>query len=307
MIENVVILGSWPAGYTAWIYAARANLSPVLFQWPIVWWQLTWTTQIENFPGRPGWVDAFVLMDNMKKQAENSWTKIISKTVNKVDLSTRPFKLFVWEEEIFTKSLIIATWAIAKRMTVPGAADYRQKGISACAVCDWWLPIFRNKVLVVIWGWDSAIEEALHLTHFASKVIVLVRRDEFRASKAMQNKAMNNPELDIMFNTELKDVSWDGTIIQSMTVTNNKSKAEEKIEIWWLFYAIGHIPNTTFLSRQIETDKDGYIVTVPWTTQTNIPWVFACGDVQDKLYRQAITSAWTGCVAALEAEKFLSE
>jgi len=246
-------------------------------------------------------------MENMRKQAINSWVKIITKTINKVDLSVRPFKLFAGEDVIETKALIIATWAVAKRMTVPGASEYRQKWISACAVCDWWLPIFRNKVLVVIWGGDSAIEEAVYLSRFASKVIMLVRKDVFRASKAMQDHAFSNPKLEVMFQTELKEVLWNWTIITNMIVTNNQTNEEKNIEIWWLFYAIWHIPNTTFLKWQVAVDEDGYIQIIPWTTKTNIEWVFACGDVQDKKFRQAITSAGTGCMAALEAEKFLSE
>jgi thioredoxin reductase (NADPH) len=192
-MENVIIIGSWPAGHTAAIYAARANIQPLMFEGFMAggiaaWWQLTTTTVIENFPGFPQWIDGNELMINMRQQSINSGTRIETVTVDKVDLTSKPFKLYAWWQEYQSKSIIIATGAIAQRMWIPGEEKFWQKGISACAVCDWALPIFRNKTLIVIWGGDSAIEEANHLTHFASKVILLVRRDVFRASQAMQKK-----------------------------------------------------------------------------------------------------------------------
>lgn len=310
-MENIIIIGSWPAWHTAAIYAARANLTPLMFEWFMAGWiaawgQLTTTTIIENFPGFPEWIDWTQLMMNMRQQSINSWTRIETQTVDKVDLSISPFKVFVGNQTYEAKSLIIATGAIAQRMWVPGETTYWQKGISACAVCDGALPMFRNKTLVVIgWG-DSAIEEANHLTHFASKVVMLVRRDVFRASKAMQDRALNNPKIEIMRNTELLEVYWEN-LLTWLKIKNNKTDLESQIECAWLFYAIGHTPNTRFLEWQLVLDDMWYLVTKPGTTETSIPGVFAAWDVQDKKYRQAITSAGTGCMAILEAEKRVSE
>lgn len=310
-MENVIIIGSGPAGHTAAIYAARANLKPLMFEGFMAWGvaaggQLTTTTIIENFPGWPEWVDGTDLMNRMREQSINAGNRIETKTVDKVDLSSRPFKVYVGNEILETQSLIITTWATAKRMWIPWETTYRQKGISACATCDGPLPMFRNKVIVVIGGWDAAIEEAMYLTHFGSKVIIILRRDEFRASFAMQERVKANPKIEIMMNTEtLEAVGHE--FLTGIRVINNKTKEEKLIECSGLFYAIGHIPNTAFLQGQIETDEVWYIITKPWTTQTNIPWVFAAGDVQDKTYRQAITAAGSGCMAGLEVQKYLQE
>jgi len=309
-MEKLIIIWSWPAGHTAAIYAARANLSPLMFEWFLAWWvaawwQLTTTTIVENFPWFPDGIDGTQLMNNMRQQSINSWTKILTETVDSVDLYSSPFKVNVWNSVYETQSIIIATWATAKRLWIPWEEIYRQKWISACAVCDGWLPIFRNKTLVVIWWWDVAAEEALHISHFTSKVLLLVRRDELRASKAMQDKLMNNEKIEIMRNTEALEALWEN-FLTWLKIKNNKTGDESILECWGLFYAIWHTPNTSFLNWQINTDKTWYIITNPWTTQTNIPWVFAAWDVQDKKYRQAITSAGSGCMAALEAEKYLS-
>lgn len=309
-MENLVIIWSGPAGHTAAIYAARANLKPLMFEWFLAWWvaawwQLTTTTVIENFPGFPDWIDGTQLMMNMRQQSLNSWTRIETKTVDKVDLGQNPFKVFVGNEVIETKSLIIATGATAKRLGIPWEDKYRQKWISACAVCDWWLPMFRDKHLVVIWWWDVAMEEAMHLSHFANKVSLIVRRDVLRASKAMQEKVIDNPKINILRNTEATEAIWDD-FLKWLKIINNKTNEESQIECEGLFYAIWHTPNTSFLEWQINLDDTGYIQTNPWTVETNIKWVFAAWDVADKKYRQAITSAWTGCMAALDAEKFLS-
>lgn len=311
MAENVIIIWSWPAWHTAGIYTARANLSPVMFEGFMAggiaaWGQLTTTTVVENFPGFPDGIDGTQLMMNMREQNVKSGTKIETQTVDKVDLSSSPFKVFVGNDILETKSIIIATWATAKRMWIPWEDKYRQKGISACAVCDWALPMFRDKVLVVIWWWDSAIEEAMHLTHFASKVVLLVRRDELRASAAMQDRAKNNSKIEIMWNTEAIEAVWEN-FLTGLKVLNNQSKEESLVECAWLFYAIGHTPNTWFLGWQLETDEVWYIITKPGTTQTSITWVFAAGDVQDSKYRQAITAAGSGCAAALECQKYLQE
>jgi thioredoxin reductase (NADPH) len=309
-MEKLIIIWSWPAWHTAAIYAARANLSPLMFEWFLAgwvaaWWQLTTTTVVENFPWFADGIDGTQLMMNMRQQSINSWTKILTETVDSVDLSSHPFKVNVWNSVYETQSIIIATWATAKRLWIPWEETYRQKWISACAVCDGWLPMFRNKTLVVIWWWDVAAEEALHISHFASKVILLVRRDVLRASQAMQKKLTDNPKIEIMRNTEGLEAVWD-QFLTWLKIKNNKTNEESLLECSGLFYAIWHTPNTSFLNWQINTDETWYIITNPWTTQTNIPWVFAAGDVQDKKYRQAITSAGSGCMAALEAEKFLS-
>ena len=309
-MEKVIIIGSGPAGHTAAIYAARANMEPLMFEGFMAWGiaaggQLTTTTVIENFPGFPTGIDGTQLMMNMREQAINAGTRIQTETVDSVDLSVKPFKVVVGNQTYETQTIIIATGAIAQRMWIPGEEKYRQKWISACAVCDGALPMFREKVLVVIGGGDSAIEEANHLTHFASKVIMLVRRDVFRASKAMQDRALNNPKIEVRRNTEAVGAIWEN-LLTGLIVKNNKTGESETISCAGLFYAIGHTPNTAFLERQIDLDPMGYIQTVPGSTATNVPGVFAAGDVQDKTYRQAITSAGTGCMAALEAEKYLN-
>jgi len=305
-VENVIIIWSWPAGHTAAIYAARANLNPLMFEWFLAWGvaaggQLTTTTEIENFPGfvSIGWPE---LMMKMREQSIHSGTKIETKTVDKVDLQSTPFKVFVGDTIHETNTIILATGATAKRLNLPGEETYRQKGISACAVCDGWLPFFRNKHLIVIWWWDTACEEASFLTKFASKVSLLVRRDELRASKAMQDRVFANEKIEVLWHTEWKEVIWDGKMMTGIIITNNQTDEEKTLEAWWLFYAIGHTPNTKFLDGQIALDDTGYVITKPGTTQTNVAGVFAAGDVQDKKYRQAITSAWTGCMAAMDVE-----
>ncbi len=309
-MENLVIIGSGPAGHTAAIYAARANLDPLMFEGFMAGGvaaggQLTTTSKIENFPGFPEGIDGTELMMNMRQQSMAMWTRIETKTIDKVDFSSQPLKLFSGNETIETKSVIIATGAIAKRLNIPGEEKYRQKGISACAVCDGWLPIFRNKIVVVIgWG-DVAMEEAQHMTHFASKVILLVRRDILRASEVMQARAKTNEKIEIMWYTEALEAIGNGDMLTGLKVMNNQTKEEKIIECSGLFYAIGHIPNTDFLEWQIELDDDGYILAK--NTNTNKIWVFAAGDVADKKYRQAITSAGSGCMAALEVQKYLQE
>jgi thioredoxin reductase (NADPH) len=308
-VENVVIIGSGPAGHTAAIYAGRANLNPLMFEGEFAagvaaGGQLTTTTDVENYPGFPGGIQGPDLMMKMREQSEHSGARIETKTVDKVDLSKRPFKVFVGNDVIETKTLIITTGATAKRMGVPGEEQFWQKGISACAVCDGGLPLFRNKPLVVVGGGDSAIEEATYLTKFASSVTLLVRKDHFRASKAMQDRALANEKLTIMWNTELLEAMGE-SLLSKVKIKNNKTNETSTLDASGLFYAIGHTPNTAFLDGQIECDETGYIKTVPGSTKTSVEGVFAAGDVQDKKYRQAITSAGTGCMAALDAEHFL--
>ena len=309
--KKVIIVGSGPAGHTAAIYAGKALLEPLMFEGFMAGGiaaggQLTTTTVIENFPGFPTGIDGSELMMHMRQQSLNSGAQIQTLTVDSVDLSSKPFKVNVGNETYTADTLIIATGATAKRMGIKGEAEFWQKGISACAICDGGLPIFRNKKIVVIWGGDAAMEEAIHLTHFASEVIVLVRRDALRASKAMQERALNNPKITFMRNTEAEEAHGD-KLLTGVSVINNKTGEKSLIECSGLFYAIGHQPNTSFLNGQLELDEAGYILTKPGTTQTSVAWVFAAGDVQDKKYRQAITSAGSGCMAALEAEKYLQE
>ena len=309
--KKVIIVGSGPAGHTAAIYAGKALLEPLMFEGFMAGGiaaggQLTTTTVIENFPGFPTGIDGSELMIHMRQQSLNSGAQIQTLTVDSVDLSSKPFKVNVGNETYTADTLIIATGATAKRMGIKGEAEFWQKGISACAICDGGLPIFRNKKIVVIWGGDAAMEEAIHLTHFASEVVVLVRRDALRASKAMQERALNNPKITFMRNTEAEEAHGD-KLLTGVSVINNKTGEKSLIECSGLFYAIGHQPNTSFLNGQLELDEAGYILTKPGTTQTSVDWVFAAGDVQDKKYRQAITSAGSGCMAALEAEKYLQE
>lgn len=309
-VENVVIIWWWPAWHTAAIYTARAWLNPIMYEWFMAWWmppggQLTTTTTVENFPWFPNWIWWLELMTQMKQQSENQWARILMKTIERVDFSSQPFHLYAWDEEILAKTVIIATWATAKRLRIPWENQFRQRGISACAVCDGGLPIYRNQRIVVIWWWDVACEEAMYLTNFASEVIMLVRRDVLRASKAMQEKVFKNEKIQIMRHTEAVSCHWDKNL-EWIKVVNNQTKEESEIECRWLFYAIGHQPNTEFLKWQLEMDETGYIITHDGV-KTSVPWIFAAWDVQDKVYRQAITSAWTGCMAALEAERFIND
>lgn len=308
MSEKVVIIGSGPAGHTAAIYSGRANLNPIMLEGLMAGGvapggQLTTTTEIENFPGFPKGISGNEITQAFRDQSENCGAKIFTETVEHVDLSSRPFKVKTPEQDLEAETLIIATGATAKRMGVPGEETYWQRGMSACAVCDGALPIFRDQVLAVVGGGDSACEEATYLTKFASKVYLLVRRDVLRASKVMAQRAMDNPKIEILWNTQLKSVHGDD---KQMTSIKVDTKGEEKdVDCKGLFYAIGHVPNVDFLKGQLETDKSGYIITKPGTTQTSVEGVYAAGDVQDKIYRQAITAAGTGCMAALEAERFL--
>jgi thioredoxin reductase (NADPH) len=309
-MENVVIIGSGPAGHTAAIYAGRALLNPLMFEGFMAGGiaaggQLTTTTEVENFPGFPQGISGPELMFRMREQSEHCGTQIRTETVTKVDLSARPFKVYSETGDVIeAKSLIISTGAIAKRLHVPGEDTYWQKGISACAVCDGALPLFRNKVLVVVGGGDSAMEEATYLTKFASKVLLVHRRDSFRASKAMQQRVFENPKIEVVWNHTIARVEG-AQLLETVVLLNTIDGTETPVAANGLFYAIGHKPNTEFLEGQLELDDQDYIVTKPGTTETSVEGVFAAGDVQDKKYRQAITSAGSGCMAALEAEAWL--
>ena len=309
MTHKLIIIGSGPAAHTAAIYAARANLAPLMFEGLMAGGvaaggQLTTTTEVENFPGFPEGVSGPELMDRMRAQSVKYGTVIKTQTVEKVDLKSNPFKVYSDGEMFAANALIIATGATAKRMHVLGEETFWQKGISACAVCDGALPFFRNKELVVIGGGDTAAEEATFLTKYASKVYVVHRRDKLRASQAMQDRLLANPKITMVWNSILTSVAG-GKKFEGVKLQNVNTNQESLLPAGGLFYAIGHVPNTEFLDGQIEMDDTKYIKTKPGTTQTNVPGVFACGDVQDKVYRQAITAAGTGCMAALEAEKYL--
>ncbi|KAJ1946226.1 thioredoxin-disulfide reductase [Linderina macrospora] len=318
MHAKVIIVGSGPAGHTAAIYAARANLEPEMFEGMMAGGvapggQLTTTTDVENFPGFPAGVMGGELTDKFREQSERFGTKIHTETITRVDLSSRPFKL--WREYAdgpedqpdTCDALIVATGATAKRLFIAGEDTYWQRGMSACAVCDGAAPIFRNKPLVVVGGGDSACEEATFLTKYASHVYLAVRRDALRASDIMAKRAIANPKITVLWNTHVTEAKGDGDLLTSVELKDAKTGETRDLEVSGLFYAIGHTPNTAFLNGQLETDESGYLLVQPGTSLTNTKGVFAAGDVQDKRYRQAITAAGSGCMAALDAEKYLEE
>ncbi len=309
--EKVIIIGSGPAGHTAAVYAARANLQPVMFEGFLAGGvaaggQLTTTTEVENYPGFPEGVDGTKLMDRFRAQSMRFGTRIFTETVDKVDLSSRPFLVGTGEQDMRAEAIILATGATAKRLFVKGEERLWQSGISACAVCDGALPIFRGKPLVVIGGGDTAVEEATYLSKFASRVFVVHRRRELRASKIMQARLFSNSKVTMVWDSAVEEALGDRSLT-SVRVRNLQTGEESILEAGGLFYAIGHIPNTAFLDGQVALDDTGYVVTKPSTTQTSVAGVFAAGDVQDKVWRQAVTAAGTGCMAALEAERFLTE
>lgn len=314
--HQVTIIGSGPAAHTAAIYLARAEIKPTMYEGMLAngvaaGGQLTTTTDVENFPGFPEGINGTALMDQMRQQLTRFGTEIITETISKVDFLSRPFKLWTeWNEDaepVTTDAVVIATGASAKRMHLPGEETYWQQGISACAVCDGAVPIFRNKPLAVVGGGDSACEEALFLTKYGSKVFLLVRRDELRASTIMQRRVKANDKLEILWNTEAKEAKGNGKVLEALTIFNNKTKQTSDLAVNGLFYAIGHNPATLIFASQLKTDDQGYILTTPGTAETSVEGVFAAGDVQDKRYRQAITSAGTGCMAAMDCEKWISE
>lgn len=307
---KLVIIGSGPAGYTAAIYASRANLAPVLFEGFFsgpAGGQLMTTTDVENYPGFPDGISGPELMEQFRKQALKFGTEVYTEDVISCDFSKRPFYIKASNQELQADAVIISTGATAKKLDVPGAreGEFWQKGVTACAVCDGAMPIFRNKDLYVIGGGDTAIEEGLFLTKYASKVFLVLRRDVFRASKIMVERAIKHPKVEVLYEHVLEKIEGN-QVVTSVTLKHVKTQQLVKREAGGVFFAIGHEPNVAFLGNQLEKEETGYLKVKPGTTQTNIEGVFAAGDVQDHLYRQAITAAGSGCMAALEAERWLT-
>ncbi len=314
MPEKVVIIGSGPAGWTAAIYAARASLNPVLYegqptQYLLPGGQLMFTTEVENFPGFPEGIIGPDLMDKMRAQAIRFDVRVVSADITEVNFKKRPFVLKDSSgNQIETHTVIIATGARANWLGLENEQRLAKSGggVSACAVCDGALPAFRNKELAVVGGGDTAIEEALYLTKFASRVHIIHRRDEFRASKAMQNKILNHPKATIHWNKVLTDVLGE-QVITGIKLRDTKDNSESQIDLGGLFIAIGHTPNTDFLKGHLDMDDSGYIKMVhQFRTNTSVEGVFTAGDVMDPYYKQAITSAGTGCMSALDAERWLA-
>ncbi len=301
-VEKLIIIGSGPAGYTAAIYSSRALLQPLMFEGEEAGGQLMITTEVENYPGFPEGVTGPDLMEHLRKQAERFGTRLQRQNVSRVDLSSRPFKVWVGEKLYQSKALIIATGASAKYLGLPSEKQFANKGVSACATCDG--AFFRNMDVAVIGGGDTAMEEATFLTRFAKKVYIIHRRDSFRASKIMAEKALKNPKIEVMWNTVVDEIVGD-KFVTGVKLTNTVSKAKSDLAVQGVFLAIGHQPNTKFLNGQLETDELGYLVTKGKSSYTSVEGVFACGDVQDHHYRQAITAAGSGCMSAIDAERWL--
>jgi thioredoxin reductase (NADPH) len=308
--KKLVIIGSGPAAYTAAIYAARANLHPLVYEGFFsgpAGGQLMTTTEVENFPGFPEGITGPELMDRMRKQAERFGTTMVTEDVVSIELKGKPFVAKGSPTTVQADAVIIATGATAKRLDIQGTRDgeFWQKGVSACAVCDGAAPIFRNKELYVIGGGDSAVEEAIFLTKYGKMVYIVHRRDQLRASKIMCARAFDHPKIQILWDSVIDKVEGD-QVVQSVTIKNIKTGAVDQKEAGGVFFAIGHQPNTSFLNGQIALDETGYIKVAPYSTRTSVEGVFAAGDVQDHVYRQAVSAAGSGCMAALDAERWLS-
>ncbi|EFK56551.1 thioredoxin-disulfide reductase [Sphingobacterium spiritivorum] len=300
-----LIIGSGPAGYTAAIYAARADLKPVVYTGLVPGGQLTQTTDVDNFPGYPKGILGPELMEDLKSQAERFGTEVRFGYVTKVNLEGEIKEIEIDGSKIVTAdTVIISTGATAKWLGLESEQKYNGFGVSACAVCDGFF--FKNREVAIVGAGDTAAEEATYLAKLASKVHMLVRRDEFRASKAMVHRVLNTPNIEIHYNTEAVEILGDGQVVTGVKVINNQTQATTDIPVDGFFVAIGHKPNTELFTGLLDMDETGYLITKADSTQTNIEGVFACGDVQDHIYRQAITAAGTGCMAALEAERYLA-
>lgn len=300
-----LIIGSGPAGYTAAIYASRANLKPVLYEGMQPGGQLTTTTDVENFPGYPEGITGPEMMEDLKKQAERFGADLRYGEINKVDFSKRPFK--VWADdgkEIEAEGVIICTGATAKYLGLPSEEKFKGQGVSACATCDGFF--YRGKDVAVVGGGDTACEEAHYLAGLCNKVYMIVRRDELRASKAMQNKVKQTPNIEVLWNTQTKEVLGDASGVTGVLL-QEKTGTEKTIKVDGFFLAIGHTPNSDIFKEYIKTDETGYILTEGKSSRTNVPGVFAAGDVQDSVYRQGITAAGSGCMAAIDLERFIGE
>ena len=302
---KVLIIGSGPAGYTAAIYTARANLKPLLVAGMQPGGQMTITSDVENFPGFAAPIQGPWLMEQMKEQAEHVGTEMISDIITSVDLNSNPKKAIGDSGDVYlADSVIIATGAQAKWLGLPSEEQYKGKGVSACATCDGFF--YRGKEVIVVGGGNSAVEEALFLTNFATKVTVVHRRDSFRAEKIMQDRLFNHPKINVVWDSALEEVTGDNMGVSGAKIKNLKTGAVTDMKVDGIFVAIGHKPATDLFKGQINIDADGYITTKPDSTETNIPGVFAAGDVKDKIYRQAVTAAGMGCMAALEADRYLA-
>ena len=312
--EKLIIIGSGPAAWTAAIYAARAQLDPLVYEGSfsatmVPGGQLMYTTEVENYPGFPDGITGPDMMAGFRDQALRFETRAVTEDIQQVDFSGRPFRLIAGDgQQLTADSVIISTGANARWLGIPGEERLAQSGggVSACAVCDGALPHFRDKVIAVVGGGDSAMEDALYMTKFASEVLVIHRRDEFRASKIMQARVLKNPKIKVLWNSLVEEVLGED-LIERIRVRDVKTGEQKEIDVDGMFVAIGHSPNTGFLGDAIALKPNGYIATpVSWRTATSVPGVFAAGDVMDDFYRQAVTAAGSGCMAALEAERWLA-